>query len=100
MSVRLDEKYLEKIKDLAERENKGQSAVARELIASGWDYMMIRRYKEGRLSLGRLAEELGRSLGETLDLLADLGVPAPIDYEDYLKGYQNLSSSFTRKRPG
>ncbi len=90
MSVRLDERDLEKIRDLAGRENKDQSAMARELIAHGWRYLMIRRYKEGRLSLGRLARELDRSLSETLDLLADLGVPAPIDYDDYLKGYENL----------
>ena len=89
MSVRLDQKYLEKIRDLAGRENKDQSAVARELIAQGWDYLMMRRYKEGRLSLGRLARELGRSVGETIDLLADIGVHAPIDYDDYLKGYES-----------
>ena len=90
MSVRLDEKYLAKIKDLAGRENKDQSTVARELIAGGWDYLMIRRYKEGRLSLGRLAEQLEKSIAETLDLLADLGVPAPMDYDDYLKGFEHL----------
>ena len=51
MSVRLDERSLKKIRKLAGRENKDQSAVARELIAGGWDYLMIRRYKEGRLLL-------------------------------------------------
>lgn len=96
MSVRLDKKSLKKIRSLAGRENKDQSAVARELIASGWDYVMIRRYKEGRLSLGKLAEALGRPLGETLDLLADLGVPAPIDYEDYLQGYEGLKAGKSR----
>ena len=60
MSVRLDESSLAKIKDLAGREHKDQSTMARELIAQGWDYLMIRRYKEGRLSLGTLSNELGR----------------------------------------
>ena len=91
MSVRLDERSLKKIRKLAGRENKDQSAVARELIAGGWDYLMIRRYKEGRLSLGRLADELGRSVGETLDLLADIGVAAPIEYDDYLRGYESFT---------
>jgi hypothetical protein len=65
--------------------------VARELIAQGWDYLMLRQYKEGKLSLGRLSEELGRPMGETLGLLADLGVTAPITFEDYLLGIENLS---------
>lgn len=97
LSVRLDEESLRKIRDLAGRESKDQSAVARELIQRGWDYSMLWLYKEGKLSLGRLAEELGRSLSETLDLLGDLGVPAPIDYDEYLEGFESLRGR-TRRR--
>lgn len=50
----------------------------------------IEQYKEGKLSLGRLAEELGRPLGETIDFLTELGVPSPIAFEDYLLGFENL----------
>jgi len=96
MSVRIDKEYLKKIKELAGREHKDQSTVTRELIAQGWDYLMLRRYKEGRLSLGMLARELGRSISETLELLADLGIGVPIDYDDYLQGYTALRP---RKRP-
>jgi hypothetical protein len=91
LSVRLDEQSLKRIRKLAGKRKIDQSAVARDLMAQGWDYLMLRQYKEGKLSLGRLSEELDRPMGETLDLLADLGVPAPITFEDYLLGFENLS---------
>jgi hypothetical protein len=52
--------------------------------------IILRRYREGRLSLGMLARELGRSISETLDLLTDFGIRAPTDYDDYLQGYTAL----------
>jgi hypothetical protein len=33
-----------------------------------------------------LAQRLELSLSETLDALSELGIQAPIEYEDYLKG--------------
>jgi len=35
-------------------------------------------------------EELDLSMSETIDLLSEFGIKAPIDYEDYLKGYEAL----------
>jgi len=35
-------------------------------------------------------EELDLSISETIDLLSEFGIKAPIDYEDYLKGYEVL----------
>lgn len=51
---------------------------------------MVRRYREGKLSLGKLAKELEQSLSETIDFLAEMGIEAPIDYDDYVKGYETL----------
>ena len=56
--------------------------------------LFFRDYKEGRLSLGKLARELSLSLSETIDLLKDLGINAPIEFEDYLKGYETLQKVF------
>jgi hypothetical protein len=41
-----------RIRRLAGKVKKDQSTVTRELIARGWDYLMLRQYKEGKLSLG------------------------------------------------
>jgi hypothetical protein len=54
---------------------------------------MIRRYKEGKLSLTGLVSELDVSISEALDLLAELGVATPIEYDEYLKGLGLLAAS-------
>jgi hypothetical protein len=87
MSVRLDTEGLRRLKDLAKREKKEMSAVARELMDYGWVFLMLREYREGKRSLGSFAKALDVSLTEAIDLLADLGVRSPLDYDDYLKGY-------------
>ncbi len=49
---------------------------------------MIRLYREGRFSLEKVAKKLDLSVSETIDLLSEFGTKAPIDYDDYLKGYE------------
>ncbi len=50
----------------------------------------LMQYKQGLLSLGNTAGELHLSLSELLDLLADLGIPSPVQYDDYLEGLRNM----------
>jgi hypothetical protein len=47
----------------------------------------LRYYKEGTLSLEGLAKKLDVSISEAIDMLANLGIEAPIELEDYLKGF-------------
>lgn len=91
VSVRLDQKEIEMIEKLARAQKKDKSAVTRELIDYGWYFLALKNYKDGKLSLGSLAKQLDLRLPETMDLLADFGITAPIDYADYLKGYEALS---------
>jgi predicted HTH domain antitoxin len=51
---------------------------------------MIKLYREGKLSLSTLADKLELSVSETIDLLSEFGVESPIDYDDYLKGFEAL----------
>ena len=44
------------------------------------------RYGAGRVSLGTFAHKLDVSLSEAIDLLTELGVRSPVEYDDYLKG--------------
>ena len=55
---------------------------------------ILSSYKQGRASLGNLAKKLGMSISEALDLLADLGIPAPISYDDYLQGHESMKKLF------
>lgn len=68
--------------------HKDKSTAARDLLDYGWVFLMIKLYREGKLSLSTLASKLELSLSETIDLLAEFGVQSPIDYDDYLKGFE------------
>ena len=87
ISLRLKDRELKRINELSRMVNKDKSTVARELIEYGWEFLMIKLYREGKMSLGTLSSKLELSVSETIDLLAEFGVESPIDYEDYLKGF-------------
>lgn len=90
ISLRLKDSELKRIEDLSSREQKDRSTVARELIQYGWELLMLKQYRDGKLSLTSLAKQLDVSVAETIDLLAEFGIEAPIAYEDYLKGFEAL----------
>jgi hypothetical protein len=92
ISLRLKDKDLERLNELSRRERKDKSTVARELLEYGWEFLMMRYYKEGKLSLQGLANKLNVSISEAIDLLAELGIEAPIEFEDYLKGFDVVGS--------
>jgi len=48
---------------------------------------MLKYYKEGKLSLKGFAKKLNISISEAIDLLAELGIEAPIEFDDCLKGF-------------
>ena len=88
VSLRLKEKDLKRLDELSKVEQKDRSAMARELLEYGWEFLMLRHFKTGKLSLEGLAKKLDISISETIDLLAELGIESPIEFEDYLKGFE------------
>ena len=92
LSVRLDEQSMKRLRELAKKEKKELSTVARELIDQGWVLVALREYREGNLSLGTMAQKLDLSLSQAIDLLSELGVRSPIGYDDYLESYAAASS--------
>ena len=95
MSVRLSDKEVKLIQALAQEEDKEKSSEARELMLDGIKYKMLLGYKQGKVSLGMLAKKLGMPLTDALDLLASLGIPAPISYDDYLQGLEIARKLFS-----
>lgn len=90
VSLRLQERDLKRIEELAAQEHKDNSTVARELLEQGWEYRMVMRYKEGRPSISSLAEKLECSLGEAIDLPVEFNVEAPIDYDSNLQSFEGI----------
>ena len=52
---------------------------------------MLKQYRDGKLSLESLAKSLELSVGEAIDLLAGLGIESPVEFADYLKGFEALA---------
>ena len=90
MSLRLSKKEIDRIKEIATKENKKKGEAARSLLYYGWFFFNLKRYKEGRISLESLAKQLDLSVTETIDLLVEYGVPSSISYDDYLEGLETL----------
>lgn len=88
ISLRLKDREIKRINELSKMGHKDKSAVARELIEHGWEFLMIKLYREGKMSLSTLTSKLELSVSETIDLLSEFGVESPIDYDDYLKGFE------------
>jgi len=88
ISLRLKEKELKRLNELSQMVHKDKSTVARELLDYGWEFMMIKFYREGKLSLSTFASKLELSVSEAIDLLSEFGIESPLDYDDYLKGFE------------
>ncbi len=92
MSLRVDEKAMRRLERLAKRQKRDRSEVARELLADGWTLSVLRRFKQGKVSLGSAASELDMSISELLDLFSEFGVSAPLSYDAYLEGLETLEA--------
>jgi predicted HTH domain antitoxin len=88
ISLRLQDRDLERLDELSKALHKDKSTMARELLEYGWDFLMLQYYKEGKLSLAGLAKKLDVSISEAIDLLKERGIEAPIGFDDYLKGFE------------
>lgn len=88
ISMRLKDRDLERIEELSKTLHKDKSTIARELFEYGWEFLMFKYYRDGKLSLEGLAKKLDISISEAIDQLAELGIEAPIEFEDYLKGFE------------
>jgi predicted HTH domain antitoxin len=90
VSFRLSEKEKTIIENIANEENKDKSEVARELIDYGETFRAVKRFKEGKISVGKMASELDTTITETMSLLTKLGIDSGITPEDQAEAKENL----------
>jgi predicted HTH domain antitoxin len=90
MSLRLNKEEIERISKLSEQKKEAKSEVVRELMQEGWVFYWLKLYRAGKVSIGRMTEDLNLSLNEVIDLLTEFGIESPIRYDDYLLGFENL----------
>ena len=90
VSFRFNPEELVHIQKLSTVKKVDRTTAARELIEYGWNYYILTQYRLGKLSFEKTAKELHMSISDLLDLLAELGIQSPIQYEDYLEGLKNI----------
>jgi predicted HTH domain antitoxin len=90
MSLRLNKEEIERISKLSVQKKEAKSEVVRELLQKGWIFYWLKLYSAGKVSVGKMAEELNFSINEVIDLLSEFGIESPIRYDDYLAGFENL----------
>ena len=64
--------------------------LARELIKNGWKFVVLKLYREGKISTGKAAKDLEISVSEFIDLLKEFGINSPIEYEDFLESEKTM----------
>jgi len=90
MSLRLNKEEIERISKLSEQKKEAKSEVVRELMQEGWVFYWLKLYRAGKVSIGRMTEDLNLSLNGVIDLLTEFGIESSIRYDDYLLGFENL----------
>ena len=90
MSIRIDKRDYDFVKELASEEKEDISTAVRDLIEKGRVHLAIEEYKKGSASIGKAALLAGVSISEMIDVLASFGVKSNLDEEDYRKGLKNV----------
>ena len=88
VTVRLSKRDLERVEAVRILEDVDRSTLIKEFIADGLRRRLVDYYQRGKLTAGRVAEILGISLREFLEILEREGVPVNWDSEsvkEYLK---------------
>jgi hypothetical protein len=73
-SLRIPERLLETVREVARREHLDESTVTRQLIALGATEYAVRLYREGKITLRDAAELADTTVRGMIDTLLDHGV--------------------------
>src|SRR5574341_759235 len=90
LSIRINDDDYKFLASLAKEERGDMSTAVRELVDLGRIMLAVEKYKRSEASLERAARLAGVSLAKMMDLLAEYGVEANLEYEDYLKGLKTI----------
>jgi predicted HTH domain antitoxin len=78
ITLRIPQDVLEKIDEIARRENKERSEVVREILKIGLKDKLVedalKMYREGKVSMWKASKMAGVSLWEFIEILKDRGV--------------------------
>src|SRR3990170_7382969 len=94
LSIRVDDEDYRFLSQLAVEEREDVSKTVRELVDLGRVLLAVEKYKKSEASLEKAARLAGVSLSRMMDILAEYGVEANLEYEDYLKGLKTIRKAW------
>lgn len=90
LSIRISDDYYNFLSSLAKSEQADVSKKVRELVDLGRVMLAIYKYKKSEASLEKASRIAGVSISEMMEIFSEYGVPANLEYDDYLKGLKNI----------
>ncbi len=90
LSIRINDDDFKFLSSLAKQERGDMSTAVRELVDLGRIMLALEKYKKKEASLNRAARLAGVPLSKMMDILAEYGVEANLEYEDYLKSLKTI----------
>lgn len=90
LSVRIDQEDYNFVKKLASENKEEISKAVRDLLDLGRLMFAIESYKNGKASIGKVAELAGISISQMINVLSGFGIESNLEYDDYIKGLENL----------
>ena len=90
LSIRINDDDYKFLSSLAKEARGDMSTAVRELVDLGRVMLAVEKYKKREASLEKAARLAGVSLSKMMDILAEYGVEANLEYEDYLKGLKTI----------
>ncbi len=94
LSIRINDDDFQFLSSLAKEERGDMSTAVRELVDLGRIMFAVEKYKKREASLERAAHLAGVSLSRMMDLLAEYGVEANLEHEDYLKSLKTARKAW------
>lgn len=89
-TLRIDDKILEDISKTAAKLHLDRGTYLRQLVMQAYEEKIlelgIEEYKQGRITVGELAERTNRTIWEIMEILKQKRIPSNISLEDIEKG--------------
>lgn len=99
LAVRLKKVEERRLNLMSKRRHLNRSDAAMDLMARGFFMYLLEEYKSGNLSLGKMAENLGIPVAETLNLTARFGGRPDIPTEFMAEAWETTRTIFHLRQP-
>jgi predicted HTH domain antitoxin len=91
-SMRIPEDIEQAIEYVSKVEKIEKTQSLRKLARVGFEYYVVKAYREGKITLRQASNLLKFTLSETIDLLAEMGVKGNIRAKDVLASLNTFAS--------